>query len=267
MTHLRFGVAKSSPSGRRAANLAGLIPAAKDEIPAIARKITQQSSGAVLALDQAMSFYSTEYHTMMMSPGKPGAASAAAASVTVAPAATDTTAAASGAPAHESFFHHLLDVVNPLQHLPIIGTIYRAITGEHLDPVEKIAGDTLYGGLWGAVSSIADVAFESITGKSFEDTALALFKGDGSPKVASTKVVAPAIVASNSLPSADLPGLPSSENVVAANTGLPPGFDTTAFTNALAAKGVDSDTASRALYAYRRSMGLTVPPPVLAGAY
>lgn len=214
-----------------------------------------------------MSFYSAEYHTMMMSPGKPGAASAAAASVTAAPATPDTPATASSAAPHESFFQHLLNVVNPLQHLPIIGTIYRAITGEHLDPVEKIAGDTLYGGLWGAVSSIADVAFEGLTGKSFEDTALALFKSDGSSKVASTRVAAPAIVADNSLPSADLPALPSSENVMAANSGLPAKFDTTAFSNALAAKGVDSDTASRALYAYRRSMGLTAPPPVLAGAY
>ena len=27
-------------------------------------------------------------------------------------------------------FHDLLDIVNPLQHLPVIGTIYRAITGD-----------------------------------------------------------------------------------------------------------------------------------------
>ena len=66
-----------------------------------------------------------------------------------------------------------IDVINPLQHLPVIGTIYRAITHEHIGTVEKIAGDTLYGGMWGAVASVADVAFEGITGKSFEDTALA----------------------------------------------------------------------------------------------
>jgi hypothetical protein len=194
-----------------------------------------------------MSVYSPEYHAMLISPG---------------PAQTGSVSANAKDPAqpHESFFHHLLDVVNPLQHLPIIGTIYRAITGEHLDPIEKIAGDTLYGGLWGAVSSIADVAFEGLTGKSFEDTALALFKRVDSAKVASARVVAPDIIASASLPSSDLPALPTT---VAA--GMPDGLG--ALTSALSAKGIDSDTASRALYAYRRSMGLAAPLPVLASVH
>jgi hypothetical protein len=196
-----------------------------------------------------MSVYSPEYHAMVISPG---------------PAPTGPASVPAGDPAepHESFFHHLLDVINPLQHLPVIGTIYRAITGEHLDPIEKIAGDTLYGGLWGAVSSIADVAFESITGKSFEDTALALFKGDDRPRVASARVAAPSIAASASLPSSDLPALPSSDTIAANVPG-----SLSAFTSALSAKGIDGDTASRALYAYRRSMGLTAPLPVFASVH
>ena len=44
-------------------------------------------------------------------------------------------------------------------------------------------------------------------------------------------------------------------------------LDVAALTNALSSKGVDSDTASRALYAYRRSMGLTAPLPVLASVH
>lgn len=206
-----------------------------------------------------MSVYSPEYHAMVMSAGgkSPGA------SVPVNIAQAD---AASPAQPHESFFHHLLNVINPLQHLPVIGTIYRAITGEHLDPVEKIAGDTLYGGMWGAIASVADVAFEGITGKSFEDTALALFKSDG-PKVASTRVVAPTITGNGSLPSSDLPDLPST--IVAANApaGFPAGLDVAALTSALSAKGVDGDTANRALYAYRRSMGMNAPLPVLASVH
>ena len=209
-----------------------------------------------------MSVYSPEYHAMMMSPGPAGGKTPG-----VPVSADKSSGDTSGAAPHESFFHHLWDVINPLQHLPVIGTIYRAITGEHLDPVEKIAGDTLYGGLWGAVSSIADVAFESITGKSFEDTALALFKSDDKIKVASTMVAAPTINANVSLPSADLPALPTTTAAANAPANIPGSMDVAALTNALSSKGVDSDTASRALYAYRRSMGVTAPLPVLASVH
>lgn len=197
-----------------------------------------------------MSVYSPVYHAMVFSP-TPVASSGAA-----------SAAAAGPAEQGESFFHHILDVINPLQHLPVISTIYRAITGEHIGNIEKIAGDTLYGGLWGAVASVADVAFEAVTGKSVEDTALAWFKGNDNPNIAVAKVVAPAISSAGSLPSSDMPALPPATATVAAN--IPGGPDVTALTSALSAKGVDSETASRALYAYRRSMGMAAPQPVLA---
>ena len=94
------------------------------------------------------------------------------------------------------FFHHLLDVINPLQHLPVIGTIYRAITGEHIGAVEKVMGDALYGGLWGAASSVADLAFEGVTGHSLEDTVLGWFSHDSGTRLASVKVAAPNISSS-----------------------------------------------------------------------
>ena len=70
--------------------------------------------------------------------------------------------AAPAAPGKESgfSFHDFLSVINPLQHLPIVGTIYRNITGDKMGDLEKVAGDTLYGGPLGLVSSLADVAFE-----------------------------------------------------------------------------------------------------------
>jgi hypothetical protein len=40
--------------------------------------------------------------------------------------------------------------------------------------MERIAGDTLYGGVIGLVSSVANVAFEQVTGKDFGETALEL---------------------------------------------------------------------------------------------
>ena len=129
-------------------------------------------------------------------------------------------------------FEDLLDIVNPLQHLPVVGTLYRAVSGDKMATVPKIAGDTLYGGLWGAVGALADTAFEAITGKDFGATVLALFTDtfDGDK---------PVVLAQNA--AANLPQAPSEE---------------LAFSNALAAKGLDSALSARALYAYRRSQGM-----------
>ncbi|MBN9556226.1 MAG: hypothetical protein J0I26_01700, partial [Alphaproteobacteria bacterium] len=75
--------------------------------------------------------------------------------------------AASGRGGEDSGFSFadLLDVINPLQHIPIVSTIYRAITHDTIKPAERIAGDTLYGGVIGFFSSVADTIFEAITGK------------------------------------------------------------------------------------------------------
>ena len=194
-----------------------------------------------------MSVYSTEYHAMMSSPS---------------PATENVTSTATKTgDQDESFFHHLLDVVNPLQHLPVIGTIYRAITGEHIGPVEKIAGDALYGGLWGAVSSVADVALEQITGKSAEDTVMGWLKGSSDTEVA--KITAPTITVAQSLPSSDTPALPSQPTSMA--SAQPDGADVNALAASLTAKGINGDMAGRALDAYRRMMA-TAPSPVFASA-
>ena len=187
-----------------------------------------------------MSVYSPEYHAMVFSPGPARTESVTSTAVKSADAGAKGTDKDTGKDG-EGFFDHLLDVINPLQHLPIIGTIYRAITGDKMGSIEKIAGDTLYGGMWGAITSIADVAFEGITGKSFEDTALSLFKSDSKH----TKVAAATSSVTAALPSAAaLPGT------------VPESVDVAAFTTALSSKGVNGETANRALYAYRRSMGL-----------
>jgi hypothetical protein len=222
--------------------------------------MARKKFGAVLALSMWMSLHIPQYYAKASSAG-----TIRSESVTVTATKEPDAASPEKGKQDEGFFHNLLDVINPLQHLPIIGTIYRAITGDKMGPIEKIAGDTLYGGMWGAITSIADVAFEGITGKSFEDTALALFKGDGRSRVTSTRVAATSINVGASLPSSDLPSLPSA-TMVAANASDGP--DVAALTSSMSAKGVDNNTAIRALYAYRRSMGLAFQPaPVLASVH
>ena len=201
-----------------------------------------------------MSVYSPEYHAMLMSPGPAGKESIAV--------TANKTSVPDQPVKSESFFHHLLDVINPLQHLPVIGTIYRAVTGEHIGPVEKIAGDTLYGGLWGAVSSVADVAFEGLTGKSAEDTVISWFKGDSSPQVA--KITAPNIQVAQSLPSSDTPALPSSDTASSVASSQYNGPDVASLAAALSAKGITGDAAGRAIDAYRRAIGTPNAAPVFA---
>ena len=49
-------------------------------------------------------------------------------------------APASAPASHGGFtFHDFLSIINPLQHLPVISTIYRAITGDTIGVPEKIA--------------------------------------------------------------------------------------------------------------------------------
>ncbi len=61
-------------------------------------------------------------------------------------------------------FGDILDVVNPLQHIPIVSTLYREWTGDGIDPVPRIAGGALFGGVAGAIVSLVNVVVDEITG-------------------------------------------------------------------------------------------------------
>jgi hypothetical protein len=72
-------------------------------------------------------------------------------------------------------FLDFLDIINPLQHIPIISTIYRHLTGDELSPAARVAGGALYGGIIGAAVSIANVIVEYASGKDMGEHALSLF--------------------------------------------------------------------------------------------
>ena len=74
-------------------------------------------------------------------------------------------------------FGDIFDIINPLQHIPIVSTIYRAITGDDIAAAPKIAGGALFGGVIGLVVSIIDTAIEQITGQDTGKHLLALFEG------------------------------------------------------------------------------------------
>ncbi len=76
-------------------------------------------------------------------------------------------------------FHDLLDAINPLQHLPVISTVYRWITGDNIGNIPRIVGDALYGGIPGFVSGLFNVLVKEETGKDVGETVAAALFGDG----------------------------------------------------------------------------------------
>jgi len=96
---------------------------------------------------------------------------------TPAPAAAAT--APTGAHAWEEpefSFADVLDIINPLQHIPILNRVYRAISGDTIGTAAKIAGGTLFGGPLGLVAALVDNAIEDATGKDVADQILAFLK-------------------------------------------------------------------------------------------
>lgn len=47
-------------------------------------------------------------------------------------------------------FGDLLDILNPLQHIPIVGNLYRKATGDEIGAAARVAGGALFGGPIGA---------------------------------------------------------------------------------------------------------------------
>ncbi len=50
-------------------------------------------------------------------------------------------------------FSDFIDMVNPLQHLPFVSSIYRKATGDEISSASEVMGGALYGGPVGAAAS------------------------------------------------------------------------------------------------------------------
>ena len=103
-------------------------------------------------------------------------------------------------------FSDFVDMVNPLQHIPVISSIYRAIENESINPVSRIVGDMLYSGPLGVVSvamsgvgAIANSLMESQTGSDSTGTMFAALFGKGDDDTSAT---APIQLASSDSPKA-----------------------------------------------------------------
>jgi hypothetical protein len=58
-------------------------------------------------------------------------------------------------------FRDLLDIVNPLQHIPGVSQLYRKLSGDEIKPSMELAGGALFGGPIGVAFSAAGLLFEA----------------------------------------------------------------------------------------------------------
>lgn len=99
------------------------------------------------------------------------------------------TKAISFADNRSEFFENLLDIVNPLQHIPVVSTVYRAVTGDQIAAPARLIGGALFGGPLGLASASANLFLEEATGGDLASHALALVNSfDDAPQLAGAAV-------------------------------------------------------------------------------
>jgi hypothetical protein len=170
---------------------------------------------------------------------------------------------------HGSFsFKDLLDIVNPLQHLPVVGSIYRYVTGDEPSVGTRIIGDGLYGGPIGLGASVASNALlTNADGKDLGERLLADVFGSHDSDATPT-LGKPQLASANGQPAAEPAPMP--EWMAAA--GTPDGQPATpAAVNPQAARsmvGVSLPTkpasyvppAGRSIAAASAPLPATIPP-------
>ena len=140
---------------------------------------------------------------LMFGASEPGRSRAAGtASTGDAPSGTDAPAAAEadGFWGDDGFtFADVLDIINPLQHIPVVSTLYRSLTGETIAPSARLMGGALFGGPIGFASAMINSVIEGATGADAGEHLLALL-GDGTPAAEGTRVAAAATPAAANTP-------------------------------------------------------------------
>ncbi len=109
--------------------------------------------------------YTGRYHAMplrgRLTPYEGGAFSPASGEIS----GGNAKAAENSASENGFSFAGLLDMINPLQHIPVVSSLYRRLTGDEITPMGRVAGNTLFFGAIGLAGALVDTILEKATGK------------------------------------------------------------------------------------------------------
>ncbi|MER2520025.1 MAG: hypothetical protein ABTQ34_04960 [Bdellovibrionales bacterium] len=106
----------------------------------------------------------------------------------------DRTAANAGSTT-DFTFDDFLDLINPLEHIPGVSSVFRALNGDSIHPVSRVAGDVLYGSVlglasavFGAVGAVADSVSEASNGQDATGLAVSAMLGEDLSASGSSRV-------------------------------------------------------------------------------
>ncbi len=119
-----------------------------------------------------------------------GAPAANSAATPPAPTITQTASTGSGHLTFAGFLKDIFDIINPLQHIPIVSAIYRHLTGDQISPEAEFIGDSLYGGPIGGAVAAANIAYKEETGQSIGQTVIADLTGQHAAQPGAQVIVA-----------------------------------------------------------------------------
>lgn len=81
-------------------------------------------------------------------------------------------------PPRGASFDDVLDTVNPLHHIPVVGMIYRGLSGDTIGGAAQIIGGALFGGPIGAIAGVASAIISRQTGQSPSEVVVSALNGD-----------------------------------------------------------------------------------------
>lgn len=99
-------------------------------------------------------------------------------------------------------FWDLVDVINPLQHIPVVGNLYREATGDKIGVGARLAGGALFGGPIGLAAAMVDCGVEESTGADMGGHMLAMFRDESQSAPETAPATALAAAPKSSTPSA-----------------------------------------------------------------
>lgn len=120
-------------------------------------------------------------------------------------------------------FSDLIDLINPLQHIPGVSQVYRAMTGDTIKPAVKVAGGMLFGGPAGMLIGAGSAVMEGMLGDPIARVADAVL-GTNSARThvaAAQAAEQPAAQVADASPPAPPQALPGSGTQVAALADAP----------------------------------------------